>query len=191
MRKWLIGAILVAATYIGYPYLTLYWMDHALLTDDEPALESLVDWPHLRQQLKADVKLALIEAAQNQVGKDGFAGVFGGALTALLVPTLVDSAVDEWVTPEKVLNSEVVVKHRQEQKSFADFATYAFFTSPTEFRVDLKDPKDPDSPTITALMRLTGFRWRVVAVKLPPVSTWLKGSAPRASSPEASPPASQ
>ena len=191
MRKWLIGAILVALAYIGYPYLTLWWIDHALLADDKGALESLVDWPHLRQQLKADVKLALIDAAQNQVGKNSFAGVFGGALTALLVPTLVDSAVEEWVTPEKVLNSEVVVKHREEHKSFADFATYAFFTSPTEFRVDLKDPKDANSPTVTALLRLTGLRWRVVAIKLPPVSTWLKGSAPRSSSPEAPPPSPQ
>jgi Protein of unknown function (DUF2939) len=191
MRKWLIGAILVVAAYSGYPYLTLYWIDHALLTDDQSALESLVDWPSVRQQLKAEVKLALIEAAQNQVGKDSFAGVFSGALTALLVPTLVDSAVEERVTPEKVLNSEVVVKHRQEQKSFADFVTYAFFASPTEFRIDLKDPKDADSPTITALMRLSGLRWRVVAIKLPPVSTWFKTSAPRASSPEASPPPSQ
>jgi hypothetical protein len=187
MRKWLIGAILVAAAYIGCPYLTLYWIDHALLTGDEAALESLVDWPSVRQELKADVKLALIEAAQAGLGKNSFAGVFGGALTALLVPTLVDSAVEEWVTPEKVLNSEVVVKHRQEQKSFADFVTYTFFTSPTEFRVDLKDPNDADSPTITALMRLTGLRWRVVSIKLPPVSTWFKTT----SSPEASPSASQ
>ena len=109
------------------------------------------------------------------------------ALTALLVPTLVDSAVDDWVTPEKVLNSEEVVKRRQEQKSFADFITYAFFASPTEFRVDLQDPKDADSPAITALMRLTGLRWRVVAIKLPPVNTWLKGSAPRVSAPETPP----
>ena len=58
---------------------------------------------------------------------------------------------------------------------------------PTEFRVDLKDPKDADSPAITALMRLTGLRWRVVAIKLPPVNTWLKGSAPRVSAPETPP----
>ena len=184
MRKWLIGAVLAVTAYIGYPYLTLWWIDHALLNDDKAALESLVDWPLVQQQLKADVKLALIESAQTEVGKDSFAGLFGAALTALLVPTLVDSAVDEWVTPEKVLNSEEVVKRRQEQKSFADFITYALFASPTEFRVDLKDPKDADSPAITALMRLTGLRWRVVAIKLPAVDTWLKGSAPRASAPE-------
>lgn len=187
MRKWLIGAVLAVTAYTGYPYLTLWWIDHALLNDDKAALENLVDWPLVRQQLKADVKLALIESAQTEVGKDSFAGLFGAALTALLVPTLVDSAVDEWVTPERVLNSEEVVKRRQEQKSFADFVTYAFFASPTEFCVDLKDPKDADSPAVTALMRLTGARWRVVAIKLPPVDTWLKGRAPRVSAPETPP----
>src|SRR4029079_1793172 len=133
MRKWLIGAVLDVTAYIGYPYLTLWWIDHALLNDDKSALESLVDWPLVRQRLKADVKLALIESAQTEVGKNSFVGLFGGALTALLVPTLVDSAVDEWVTPEKGLNSEAVVKRRQEQKSFADLVTYAFFASPIEF----------------------------------------------------------
>jgi len=187
MRKWLIGAVLAVTAYTGYPYLTLWWIDHALLNDDKAALENLVDWPLVRQQIKADVKLALIESAQTQVGKDSFAGLFGAALTALLVPTLVDSAVDEWVTPERVLNSEEVVKRRQEQKSFADFVTYAFFGSPTEFRVDLKDPKDADSPAVTALLRLTGVRWRVVAIKLPPVDTWLKGRSPPVSAPETPP----
>jgi hypothetical protein len=176
MRKWLIGVILAVIAYVGYPYLTLYWIDHALLANDKAALESLVDWPHVRQQLKVDVKLALIESAQTQVGTNGFAGIFGAALTALLVPAVVDSAVDEWVTPEKVLNNEEVVKRREQQKSFADFVTYAFFTSPTEFRVDLKDPKGAESPPITVLMKLTGLRWRVVAITLPPVETWLRGS---------------
>ncbi len=191
MRKWLIGAVLALVAYVGYPYLTLYWIDHALLTGNKASLESLIDWPLLRQQLKADVKLALIDSAQTQVGKDSFAGLFGAALTALLVPTVVDGAVDEYVTPEKLLSSEEVVKRRQEQKSFIDVVTYAFFTSPTTFRVDLRDPKDADFPTVTALLALTGARWRVVAVKLPPVETWLKGSAPRNAAPEGPPPAPQ
>ena len=89
------------------------------------------------------------------------------------------------------MNSEEVVKRREQQKSFADFVTYAFFTSPTEFHVDLKDPKDADSPSITAIMRLVGLRWRVVAIKLPPVDTWLKGSASRAPSADNTAPASQ
>jgi Protein of unknown function (DUF2939) len=74
------AALLVA--YVAYPYLTLYWLDRAVLTGNTAILESLIDWPQVRQQLKADVKLALIESAQTQVGKGNFAGIFGGALTA-------------------------------------------------------------------------------------------------------------
>ena len=139
MRKWLIGLFVLLAAYIGYPYLTLYWLDHALLTGDTAALESLVDFPQVRQTLKADVKLALIDQAQTQAGQGKILGIFGAALTALLVPTLVDSVVDDVVTPEKIINSEEVKKRRQEQKSFADFVTYAFFTSPS--RVPCRFPR--------------------------------------------------
>src|SRR5450755_1447854 len=117
-----------------------------------PHADTLIDWTDLRQQLKADVKLALIDKAQTDIGKGGFAGIFGGALTALLVPTLVDSAVDAMVTPEKLVHNDKVDDLRRQGKSLARFVTYAFFTSPTAFRVDLKDPDDKDSPTITTLL---------------------------------------
>jgi hypothetical protein len=173
MRKWyLLGAALLAAAYLAYPYLTLYWIDQALLTNNRVALQRLVDFPKIRASLKDDVKLGLIDQAQAQDGKGEILGIFGAALTALLVPTVVDTAVDEMVTPEAVLKNETVVKHRREGKSFRDFVTYAFFSAPTVFRVDLKDPDDPDSPTLTARMELIGPRWKVVEIKLPPVDTW-------------------
>src|ERR1700687_3195744 len=187
MRKWFLGAAALLLAYIAYPSLALFWLDRAVLADSTASLESLIDWPLVRQQLKADVKLALIQSAQTQVGKRYFAGIFGGALTALLAPTVVDSAVDEWVTPEKLVNNEEVVKRRQEQKSFADFVTYAFFTSPTAFRADLRDPKDPKSPTLTVLMALSGVRWRVVALKLPPPETWLSKPGTRTPSDDDAP----
>lgn len=71
MRKWFLGA---AALLVAYPYLTLFWLDRAVLTGNTASLENLIDWPLVRQQLKADVKLALIQSAQTQVGKRNFAG---------------------------------------------------------------------------------------------------------------------
>ena len=108
-----------------------------------------------------------------------------GALTALLVPTLVDSAVDAMVTPEKLVHNDKVDDLRRQGKSLARFVTYAFFTSPTAFRVDLKDPDDKDSPTITTLLELTHGRWKIVALKLPPHETWLKGTGSDAAPPAA------
>ena len=180
MRRLLVAVILIAGLYIAYPYLTLYWLDRALLTADTGALQTLIDFPEVRHELKAEIKLALIEKAQTQAGEGKLLGIFGAALTALLVPTMVDSVVDDMVTPEKLVNNDEVVKRRQEGKSFIDFVIYAFFRSPTQFRVDLRDPDDKDSPTLTTLMELTGGRWRVVALELPPIETWLtsKDAAP-------------
>ena len=172
MRRLLILLAILLAAYIGYPYLTLYWIDHALLTNDKAALERLVDFPRVRETLKAEVKLALLAKAHKEAENRPILGIFGSALAGMLAPPLVDSAVDGMVTPEAILNSETVVEHRQRNESFIDFVTYAFFSSPTAFTVDLKDPEKPESPTITAVMALSGLRWRVVAVKLPPVDTW-------------------
>jgi hypothetical protein len=167
----LLGLVLIAA-YIAYPYLTMYWIDRALITNDETALNRLVDFPRVRDSLKADLKLEVLDKAHAEAQKRPILGAFGAALAGLLAPPLVDSAVDTMMTPQAILNSEIVVEHQRKDESFAPFVTYAFFSAPTRFRFDLKDPKRPDSPTITAEMALLGPRWRVVAIELPPVDTW-------------------
>jgi hypothetical protein len=172
MRIWWIAAAALIAAYIGYPYLTLYWIDQALLTDDSKALQRLVDFSRIREQLKADLKVEVLDKAHEETKERPVLGVFGAALAGLVAPPLIDSSVDQFITPEAILNSEPVVEHRRKQESFADFVTYAFFSAPTRFRVDLKDPEKTDSPTITTQMELVGPKWRIVAVELPPVDTW-------------------
>jgi hypothetical protein len=172
MRRVILLLFILIAAYIGYPYLALYRLDRALLTNDQAALTRLVDFPEVRERLKAEVKLAVLDKAHAESEKRPILGAFGAALAGLLGPTLVDSAVDSMVTPEAILNSDIVVEHQRNDKSFAPFVTYAFFSGPTTFTFDLKDPKKADSPSLTAIMELTGFRWRVVAVKLPPVESW-------------------
>jgi len=172
MRRVILLLFILIVAYIGYPYLTLYWLDRALLTDDKQALERLVDFPQVRGDLKAEVQGQVLGKTQELAEKRPILGAFGQALAKLFAPDLVDSAVDSMVTPEAILNNDIVAEHRRKDESFANFVTYAFFASPTEFTFDLKDPEKPDSLTLTAVMELTGFRWRVVAVKLPPLGSW-------------------
>jgi Protein of unknown function (DUF2939) len=169
MRRLLLLLVILAAAYAGYPYLTLYWIDRALLTDDQESLEQLVDFPQVRADLKAEVQAQVLGKAQEFKEKRPILGTFGEALTKLFAPDLVDSSVDSMVTPETMLSNPTVVEHREKDESFVDFITYAFFTEPTKFRFDLKDPEKPDSPTVTALMTLEGFRWRVTGVEVPPL----------------------
>ncbi len=64
MRTVFVLAVIAVAAYVGYPYLTLYWLDRALLTDDQKALEQLVDFPQVRADLKADVNAQVLGKAQ-------------------------------------------------------------------------------------------------------------------------------
>jgi DUF2939 family protein len=169
MRTFFVLAVIAVAAYVGYPYLTMYWLDQALLTDDQKSLEQLIDFPQVRADLKADVNAQVLGKAQEIKEKRPILGTFGQALTELFAPDMVDSAVDGMVTPQAILNNPTVVEHRKEDESFADFVTYAFFAAPTRFTFDLKDPEKPDSPTVTAVMALDGLRWRVVGVDLPPL----------------------
>jgi hypothetical protein len=171
-RAILLPAVLLGAAYVGYPYLTLYWIDRALITDDEAALTRLVDFPRVRTGLKADLKLQVLGKAHAEAEKRPILGALGAALAGLLAPTVVDNAVDGMVTPRAILDSDLVVEHQRKDESFAPFVTYAFFSAPTRFRFDLKDPNRPDSLRIAAKMDLVGPRWRVVAIELPPVESW-------------------
>lgn len=172
MRKLLLALLVLLAAYIGYAYLTLHWMNQALLSNDKPALERLVDFPEVRKRLKAEIKLGVMDKTQELTENRPVLGNLSAALAGLVAPALVDSAVDTMVTPEAILSNEEVVEHRKAGKSFSDFVTYAFFSAPAAFTIDLKDPERPDSPTLTVIMRLTGLRWRVVAIRLPPADTW-------------------
>jgi len=173
MRRVILVVAILLAAYAGYPYLTLYWLDRALLTGDQKALEQLVDFPRVQADLKGEVQDQVLGKAHEIAEKRPILGTFGQALTRLFAPDLVDSAVDRMVTPEAVLDNPTVVEHRRRDESFADFVTYAFFAGPTRFTFDLKDPEKPDSPTLTAIMELTGFRWRVVGIDLPPLESLL------------------
>lgn len=176
MRKWLFLVAVLIAAYVGYPYLTLYWIDQALLTGDKQTLQRLVDFQAVREDLKAELKNAAMKVAKQETENRPVLGAFGEALAGLVAPPVVDTAVEQMVTPEAILNNPTVVEHREQRESFMDFVTYAFFTAPTRFRFDLKDPEKAKSPTIVVIMELVGPRWRVVSVDLPPVKAWFARS---------------
>jgi hypothetical protein len=169
MRRWLsLSLILLGLAYLAYPYVTAWRIDRAVTARDTTTLESLIDWPLLRERLKADVKQALVEAARDHPDNEEAEAVIGAALAALLVPTVIDSAVDEIVTPENLAANIATQELAAEGHSPLSLVRYAFFDSPTVFRVDLRDPGSPDAPGLTVLMELQADGvWRVTTVKLP------------------------
>jgi len=173
MRRLFLLLLILLVAYVGYPYLTLYWINNALLDNNKVSLERLVDFPQVRAGLKSQVKEQVMATADEKAEKRPILGGIGEALAKLFAPGLVDSTVDGLVTPEGILDNPVVVEHRKEGKSFADFITYAFFAGPTTFTFDIKDPDERNSPQVQAIMTLDGFRWRVVDLRVPPLGSLL------------------
>ena len=173
MRRlfWLI--VILLAAYIGYPYLTLYWIDEALIDNDRASLEQMVDFPAVRAGLKAQVKGQVMATASEKAEKRPILGGIGEALTKMFAPGMVDSTVDGMVTPEGILENPTVAERRRKGEGFADFITYAFFAGPTTFTFDVKDPDDRNSPQVQAVMKLDGLRWKVVEVRVPPLASLL------------------
>jgi len=80
MRRLLLLLAFMLAAYVGYPYLTMYWIDRALLTDDKAALERLVDFPKVQADLKGEVQGQVVGKADEFAQKRPILGAFGQML---------------------------------------------------------------------------------------------------------------
>jgi hypothetical protein len=160
-------ATVALAIYLISPYFALYRIDHAVRDGDTLRLERYADWPAIREQLRADLKGLALETVTKQTANNDTAGSLASGLAMLMVPAVVDRMVDANVNPDGVIRALNDGTKGTPRKSLRDLVAYAFFESPTEFRVDLRNPHSPDGPKITALLELSGSGWRVTRVKLP------------------------
>ena len=97
----LVAAVLalLVAWYAASPFLAMGALQKAARAHDRDRLEELVDFPSVRENLKADFTAGLMKKAENDAATrdNPFAG-----LAAMLVPALVDRVVDAAVTPEGI-----------------------------------------------------------------------------------------
>jgi len=176
MRRLILLIVILLAVYVAYPYWTLYRLEQALLSNNAEVVKKIVDFPAIRAGMKSQVEGGLLEKSEQLGEKRPVLGDIGTALTNLLGPSVIGGTVDSLVTPEALLSNPTVVEHREKNEGFGDLVTYAFFSGPTEFEVDFKEPNKADSPTIKANMTLDGIRWRVTNVTLPPLKSVMPGS---------------
>ncbi len=162
-KKPIVGVLLlVALAYVGYPYVTLYRLGQAIRQGDAPALQSMVDWPAVREGIKEDIcDLVIDEPADVKNGAQ--LPPFGAGF----VRGIAGNAVDEKVTPAAL----VAVAGQQpaaqlEKHGVAVKVRWAFFAGPAAFVVDFHAP-GLDGP-IRLKMDLRDGIWQVTRVWLPP-----------------------
>jgi DUF2939 family protein len=166
----IVAVTVVAAIYlcclVAYPYWTLHRLETALLSRDAAALETLVDWQQLRTGLKADFRRYMAETMNQSVGcMEGAGTPIGTALGG----TIIDSLIDGNASANGLLTLwQQKLDADSAKKRPGDFVTSARFQSLTTFRVEMRNPDDQQSATLTLLLELAGAEWRVTKVVLPP-----------------------
>jgi hypothetical protein len=161
-KRPLVGAVLaVALTYGLYPYVTLWRLGLAIRSGDASTVGTLVDWPAVREGIKEDICDLVIDDPP-EVKAGAKLPAFGSGF----MRGIATNAVDARVTPEALM----AVAQKEEAKPVTHSGpvevSWAFFTGPTGFLVDLQAPGE--NAPIRLQMDLRDGAWKVTRVWLPP-----------------------
>lgn len=173
-KKWLIaGGVISAlflALYFGSPYWAVHKFQAAIQSGDADALETRVDFPVVRENLKSQLTAKLVEEYSNdpEMADNPFAG-----LGMLMAPSVVNSMVDAFVTPDGLARlvktgnaniksaSNTVVTEQPKPDASYDYSGL------DRFRVTLHAKDQTDAKVGLLLERRGLFSWKMIRVELP------------------------
>jgi len=160
--KSILAAVLaVGVGYAASPYAALYRLDRAVRRGDAAALQTLVDWPAVREGIKEDICDGLAGDPEQSI-EHGKLPPFG----ASFMHGIATNAVDRQVTPEALV---VLGRHDNAvagARGAAMQVDWAFFDDPTAFDVVLDVPGQP--APVRLRMTLQDAHWRVTRIWLTP-----------------------
>jgi hypothetical protein len=150
----------IAASYVAYPYVTLFRLGEAIRSGDAATLQKLVDWPAVREGIKEDICDLVLDAPSKEPQAAATLPPFGSSF----VRGIASSSIDRAVTPEALVAAGTT--SRNQTISGADVhVNWAFFDDPTAFSVSLSAPGQTEP--IRLQMELRHGEWRVKRVWLP------------------------
>jgi hypothetical protein len=152
----------VGVAYVAYPYVTLYRLGSAIKGADAATLQSLVDWPAVREGIKEDVCDLGTDQQPTVQKADGELPPFG----ASFMRGIAASAIDQTVTPQALLAATFPSSREPVPRGADVHVSWAFFDSPTTFMVSLQ--AQGQTEPVKLEMDLKGGEWVVQRVWLPP-----------------------
>jgi hypothetical protein len=92
-----------------------------------------------------------------------------GTVIGMALGGVVESLIDQTVSANGLLAVwQQKLDADSGRKRLSDFVASARFQSLTAFRVEMRNPDDQQSATLTLLLEFGGAEWRVTKVILPP-----------------------
>lgn len=168
----LLAFFFLAISAIGFyfsPYIAVYNMKNAAEKQDADALSRYVDYPALRESLKANFNAMMAsEIAQS----DNPFGALGTALGAALVNQMIDA----FITPESLAmmikgeepqigNTEK--QHTEKSASKVEAETSMSYEGLNQFVVKVKDKSSSEDPVRFIYKRAGIISWKLSALRLP------------------------
>jgi hypothetical protein len=168
MKNWVAVAagvlVLLAGGYLASPYFAVVGLVNAARAGDKDGLEERVDFPAVREHLKAELTASFIAKFQNdpEMQSNPFAG-----LGLALIPVMADKAVNALVTPEGLTRLLAENQTPSDKKPVFGVPQDAGYVTLDRFRVGA--PGGPDgSKTMQLIFRRQGlFTWKLNRIALP------------------------
>ena len=166
-----LGIFLAAsATYIlASPYVSLSGLGTAIENADAADLEERVDFPALREALKAESKARVMEDSAKRLSGNPFA-----ALAVGLASNLVDSIVDAAVTPSglaRLASGDATPRQNDSRKprarNKADPFSDARIDRESMSRFSVWVPVNDSSGEIRFVFRRRGLSWVLTSIEIP------------------------
>jgi hypothetical protein len=182
--KILIGSVvLVVLGWIAWPYYALYDFATSIQQGDQLGLEHRVAWDDVRRGLRDDVNAHFLQHVRKT---DGAESALGTGLAVLVGPAIINSAIDNYVTPGGIAAAirsgkipipsgsvfdqgpAPMLDNSQQRRLPWEQVRYAFFSGgPLSFRVDIDpDNAERSQPPVTLLFKWTGD-WKLSRIFVP------------------------
>ena len=165
LTLFILGAMAVGAWFYWSPRAAARDLRQAAMTGDVEDLQRLVDFPLVREQMKADLKGNLMRSAETSQG-----GGLASALVTGFGGMMVDGLVNQIVSPSGIA---ALVRYGKTDSSKSatgrspELVTRMRYEGLSTFVLTARNPESPPADTINFVLRRRGLSWQLVHVGMP------------------------
>ena len=163
------AAVLLIGWYAVSPYITLHQMRSAAESKDAEELSEHIDFPAVKESLKASFSAKMMSEAANSPNDNPFAGA-GAALAIAMIGPMIDALV----TPQAIAMMMQGEKPPPQQAQVPAASTpnkepnvSSGYTGINTFDVDVSDKDDPTAKIGLRFKRHGLFSWKLTSIEMP------------------------
>lgn len=161
--------LIVFCTWLYFtPHLAVSGMRSAAEARDVAKLNEYINYPSLKESLKANFNAKLVSEVAKESGDNPFV-----VLGAAMVTAFIDPMIDEFVSPENLSmlmrgeRLEIIDRSVKRKSSASDVETAMYYESFNRFVVAVKAKGSAEEPIGLIYTREGVFTWKLSALRLP------------------------